>query len=574
MFKDYFQQELSNLREIARAYGEANPAIAPMLAEPSPDPDVERILESVAFLTGMIRERIDDEFPEIIHDLLNQVWPHYLRPLPSMTMIEFKSAMEAGEEHVPAGSFIQTTEINKTKCKFQITEDVDVLPIEISEAKFHESSGKKPFIKLDFKLNGTSLDQLNITNLRFYLGGSFKEAADIYYVLFKKLEKIRVKSEGHEFLLNKDQIKPAGFSEKDALIPYPENAFKGYRLFQEYLYIPEKFLFFDITDLDDLKDFQDFENFSIEFELSSDPDFYFKPDKDNFKLFVSPGINLFDLSAVPVNIDHKSSEYKIIPDSKPYENFHVYSIESATGHFTGVAEVKAFESFNGLTSTNNKYIYKEKLKRASIGEKIEKSFSLNYSPGGENSDLNLITFELKCTNGNLPSYIGVNADFLPTWSTPARVSYTNLIKPTETIIPPVGGKSLWNLITLLNLNSSSLLDAENLKTLLNIYLIKDGNQNRKKIFANEKRIQGIKSLETRSTDRLVNGIMMRGLEIELRISQEHFAGIGDIYLFGMILDNFFGQYVTINTFTKLKIEETDTGEIFTWPERIGNKNLI
>lgn len=574
MFKDYFQQELSSLREIAKEFGEANPAIAPMLAEPSPDPDVERILESVAFLTGMIRERIDDEFPEIIHDLLNQVWPHYLRPLPSMTMIEFKSSIEAGEQFVPAGSFIQTAEINKTKCKFKISSDVDVLPIEISEVKFHESSGRKPFIKIDFKLNGTSLDQLNFEKLRFYLGGSFKDAADIYYVLFKYLEKINVKSGSYGFELDGEDIKPAGFSEEDALIPYPGNSFKGYRLFQEYLYIPEKFLFFDIFNLDELKKFEGSENFSIEFQLGSDPDFYFKPGKENFKLFVSPAINLFDLSAVPVTIDHKNTEYKIIPDSKPYENFHVYSIESASGHFTGVAEVKKFESFSSLTNTKNKYIYKEKIKRASIGEKIEKSFSLNYSPGEENNDLNLITFELKCTNGNLPAYIGVNADFFPTWSTPARISYTNLVNPTETIIPPVGGKSLWNLITLLNLNSSSLLDAENLKTLLKIYLIKDGNQNRKKIFANEKRIHGIKSLETRSTDRLVNGIMMRGLEIEIKISQEHFAGIGDLYLFGMILDNFFGQYVSINTFTKLKIEETDTGEIFTWPERIGNKNLI
>ena len=89
MFNRYFQQELSYLKELGAEFAEAHPAVAPMLSGPSSDPDVERLLEGVAFLTSQIREKLDDEFPEIIHELIQLIWPHYLRPVPSCSIIVF-----------------------------------------------------------------------------------------------------------------------------------------------------------------------------------------------------------------------------------------------------------------------------------------------------------------------------------------------------------------------------------------------------------------------------------------------------------------------------------------------------
>ena len=83
MFNRYFQQELDNLKDLGAEFSKAHPAVAPMLSGRSSDPDVDRLLEGVAFLTGLLREKLDDEFPEIIHELVQLIWPHYLRPLPS-----------------------------------------------------------------------------------------------------------------------------------------------------------------------------------------------------------------------------------------------------------------------------------------------------------------------------------------------------------------------------------------------------------------------------------------------------------------------------------------------------------
>ena len=85
MFTRYFQQELEKLKHLGEAYSRAHPAIAPMLSGSSADPDVERLLEGVAFLTASLRQKLDDEFPEIIHEYMQLLFPHYLRPLQLFT---------------------------------------------------------------------------------------------------------------------------------------------------------------------------------------------------------------------------------------------------------------------------------------------------------------------------------------------------------------------------------------------------------------------------------------------------------------------------------------------------------
>jgi len=71
----YYQRELSNLRTLALEFAKAHPALAPMLAGQSNDPDVERVLEGTAFLSGLIHEKLDGDFPEIVHGLIQLIFP-------------------------------------------------------------------------------------------------------------------------------------------------------------------------------------------------------------------------------------------------------------------------------------------------------------------------------------------------------------------------------------------------------------------------------------------------------------------------------------------------------------------
>ena len=51
----FYRDELSFLRLQGREFAEAHPQLTRFLSEQSTDPDVERLLEGFAFLTGKLR---------------------------------------------------------------------------------------------------------------------------------------------------------------------------------------------------------------------------------------------------------------------------------------------------------------------------------------------------------------------------------------------------------------------------------------------------------------------------------------------------------------------------------------
>jgi type VI secretion system protein ImpG len=128
------------------------------------------------------------------------------------------------------------------------------------------------------------------------------------------------------------------------------------------------------------------------------------------------------------------------------------------------------------------------------------------------------------------------------------------------------------LLSHLSLNYASLTNAEDLQTLLELYVFEE-SRDRTTILANKKRIAGIKQIETSATDRLMSGVMTRGREIRMEVSQDHFSGLGDLFLFGCILDHFLGSYASINSFTRFAIKEVLKGELYQWPVRIGDQPL-
>jgi type VI secretion system protein ImpG len=96
----YYERELAYLRRMASGFAERYPKVAGrLMLEPgkSEDPHVERLIEAFAFLAARVHLKIDDEFPEITESLLQILYPHYLRPVPSMSVVQFRLDPEQGK---------------------------------------------------------------------------------------------------------------------------------------------------------------------------------------------------------------------------------------------------------------------------------------------------------------------------------------------------------------------------------------------------------------------------------------------------------------------------------------------
>src|SRR6266571_6265902 len=89
---NYYERELAFLRQSGAEFAAKYPKIASRLlleADMSEDPHVERLIQAFAFLAARVHHKIDDEYPEVTESLLNVLYPHYLSPIPSMSIVQF-----------------------------------------------------------------------------------------------------------------------------------------------------------------------------------------------------------------------------------------------------------------------------------------------------------------------------------------------------------------------------------------------------------------------------------------------------------------------------------------------------
>src|ERR1700688_654163 len=134
----YYNRELAYLRTLGAESAEAHPKIAGRLritGDAVEDPHVSRLLEGVAFLNARIRHKLDDEFPELTEGLLSQLYPHYLAPIPSMAIVQFRAQRDLTEGYrMGVGTEIETEPVGGELCRFRTTQDHTLWPIEIESA--------------------------------------------------------------------------------------------------------------------------------------------------------------------------------------------------------------------------------------------------------------------------------------------------------------------------------------------------------------------------------------------------------------------------------------------------------
>ena len=136
-FNHYYQSELTALRQLGRRFAERSPALAPFLGEAGRDPDVERLLEGFAFLTGRLRQKLDDELPELSHSLMHLLWPNYMRPLPALSILQFDPLQQSGPaQRIPRDTPVESKPIDDVCCRFRTCYPTDVLPLDLTALSY------------------------------------------------------------------------------------------------------------------------------------------------------------------------------------------------------------------------------------------------------------------------------------------------------------------------------------------------------------------------------------------------------------------------------------------------------
>jgi type VI secretion system protein ImpG len=604
---DYYERELTYIRKMAIQFATKYPKIASRLQlEPDDctDPHVERILEGFSFLAARIHLKIDDDFPEITEALMSVVYPQFVRPIPSMSIVEFQLDQDKGKVTtgfpIARGSTLYSKPVNGIPCKFRTCYDTTLWPLNVTAAEWKTPDRLQPIIpganaaaalRLELQsMPDVALAKLGANSLRFYLNGESSVVNTLYELLCANLVKIVVRdpsrgSRVSPVTLPASALKAVGFEEDEGVLPYSSRSFLGYRLLQEYFTFPEKFLFLDLNGLDEVWPTGFKERAELIFLISNfEPDYQQRMElgvsSRTFRLGCCPIINLFEQTGEPILLSQRKHEYPIVPDVRRPNGVEVFSVDEVAILNPQTREIINFEPFYSFRHGREKQdtfwlaTRRPSLRPHDEGTEVYLSLcDLTQRPLYPDSDS--LTVRLTCTNRDLPARLpfgNEDGDFeLETNASLKRI--IALHKPTAPIRPPMGKSVMWRLISQLSLNYLSLVEngVEALQHILELYNFTDSPVGRKIIGG----LVEVKS--ERHFARVVSDTEIsfaRGTRVKLLLDEEQFVGNG-VYLFASVMESFLGLYCTLNSFSQLVVTTKQRKETLReWPPRAGRKVLM
>lgn len=587
----YYEEELGVFGQFAREFRARYPKPASNLhvaGETWDDPGVARLIQSVALLSARINKRLDDDYPKFTEALLDSLYPHFLRPLPSYSIVQIG---QRGPAEVPdtasvlaRGTMLRTSAGTDTPCLFRTVYDVLLAPLTVARLAFvplpdvPRARGAGCGIGLTIEATRGHFCQL-APALRLFADGEASTRAALIDALFLRCVTAWVQPEGDKgwLPLPRVPLRLAGLGDADAMLPYPARSHPAPRLLTEYFCYPEKFHFIDL----DLAAIAGLlpprcRRFTLHLALSG-----IAPDSDAARLLAgldarnllpgcTPVINLFPKAGAPVQLAYTSADYPLLADGAHAGAYEIHSVDAVRLVREGTGTVTRFDPLYAPGDASQDHERRAGAAHYWIARRDDATAAV--SPGHEmrialvDADFRpldaagaTLSTELTCSNRDVPSRLpyGQPQGDLRSDELSALAPVRMLRKPTPGW--RFGGTrgSHWRLIAHLALNHAGLTMAglADFQKMLALYDLPRSP-------VAQRQIAGIVGLEHGTVRAWVGAApvasLMPGIGIRLTVDEEAFAGTG-LYPFVQVLDQYFALNGHLNCFTRLQVVSQQTG---------------
>ena len=571
-FSSFYRDQLSFLIQGGRAMAKAHPREADMLANRSGDPDVERILEGLAYTAGKITEKQVRNLPELSQFIFDILFPNYLCPVPATAVVELDSPQ--WPEVVPRGTEIQSVSVEGTPCRFRTVYDAEVGPLKIERVSW-DLTGAGANLTMQFSGASTLAKTAPVLqdHIRMHLHGEPLVTTSLYHWLQTALDDVEiVDSDGAHLCEAKDRIRvvPLGLTDDEAMLPYPEGCFPGFRLIQEYFTLSQKFLFFDIegiwSTLDGIAPPAD--SFGLRFRLKLESPGKLMVDRRHFRLGCTPVVNLFDHSADPIEFTPAKADYPVRP-AGPDRHYQVYRVTDVWGispsqartHYPLISELEMEVSGSCSQIHRRKYREEDQFTYISLSEGQE----------GVTVDQRLLLIDLICSNGQLP--LGLRIGDINKPASPfEQVGCQNITAVTPPAPVPTGEELRQRLVSHLALTQLDLASLKGLHESIDLYNL-HALEDEQAAWAHNLILEGLTEVDTREVQDRHHGIPVRGQATVLDVGESSFASEGELYLFGCVINEFIALQTPLNWFSEFEISWGKTKSRYLWPRRLGTRLL-
>lgn len=638
-FLEAYNRELALLYEGAKEFAADYPGIAERLGgltQDNLDPAVAGLLEGAAFMAARVQLKLDSEFQTFTNELLDQLLPNFLAPLPSALLVqadpEFADdELEKGVRFAP-GSYVDARYVDRDQrisCRFRLSAPLELWPLKLTAARFVSgpttfqamgldvAPGTSGGLVLSFQRPGGTREKpkpvsaIKAESLPIYITGDQADTISIYEHMFNSVRRITLRylnSRGDPCFLRLDAslLSQVGFGEDEAIFPEDIRVFRGFTLLREFFLFPQKFLGFRLGGLAQVLPQVHGSDFDLLIEMDSvRPNLVARVTAENFRLFAAPAVNLFEENCSQVKLDTLRHEYLVQADSSPSSHYEVHRIREVFAYFADVKTKVPVHPLYGMpaelgqprqslffssTRRPRRLNAREKRFGQANGYTGTETFISIYEPGGLDREERAKRLQIKllCSNRHLPQFLPIGqggADFRMLDDTTLSlrcVAGPTLPKEAVTELEQnaphrmKAGPVNWRLLSFLSLN---VLGLDNRGSLDEgaalrelLTLFTDVSSQ-----VSERQLMGLKSVTSRPIVRTIRRAggyhAARGTEVTIRLDERSFEGSG-VFLIGAVLDRFMAEYASINSFTQVVIASEQRGVLKVWPPRTGQGPLL
>ncbi|QLK62235.1 type VI secretion system baseplate subunit TssF [Enterobacteriaceae bacterium Kacie_13] len=580
-FLKYFDGEMRYLKEAGIEFAEAFPELGRALGldgSPVPrDESVERLFQGFSLMMAKLRQKIDDDIPELTEPLLGHLLPVVNRTLPSTAIVELTPAapeLHVREEVLPAESelFTQPLGNDRQRCAYRTTRALTVHPFALESVSLFTLHEGQQALRLRFTLPVlTEIRPTDWQNISLYINGDRPLQSALYLALSRQVKRVQVRfgQSSPELTPVNAQFVPRWQTEQDASL-WPESdspALCGeMRPWLEYFTSPERYFFMQLRGLETMAFPPDTTAFDIEVTLSERWPVDLTVPPDALRMHCVPVINLFRLLAQPLTVTTAVSDYRLRPHRLSDGHTEIYAVNDAAQVTEDNAEFS--------------YVPYSQFRQKGGMLKYEKSWPDRYyhtrmvrGPSGLNETILMLggrthdaqnglkmRLNMTCTNGAYPRMALRDTVFDGEMALGnLALKWATRTKPAMPYYPPTAELYQWQVMSLLHPQAiASLMEIDTLRHALGLLdWTSDPN--------NARRIAGITHVDYKPSHYPAEG--WHGVAIRVTLDETQFFGQGDALLFSEILEQFYTQYADIRRFIQLTVQLSPSGTLWSWPER-------
>lgn len=569
----YFERELALVRRAGDKFKASNPDAANAMhlnEKRYEDPNITRLLESMALLSAKNEMKLDQQLPHISGALSSILYPAFNQLLPSLMSVSFAGDPEAFVEPVTVekAELVSVENSKQQLCQFQFCNDVTFSPLALENV----SARFAPF-PFDVKTqhNANAVIQLQLTandpeavlseivpdNLDLYLHGFGQGAAGLIELMLSQLDFILVSDPQHQqqVYLERENFSPRCIEQDFRVLEKQGNEFAAYQMMLEYFNYSEKRKYFHIKQFAKACKQIQGNQLVISFFVKDMPSEYIGLfDTSVFQLNTALVINQFHNRAEPVHYDHRQLSVPLVADAvNQNSEIEIIAIDNVQEiHPEGETLLQPlfakryFDQQTDIKWFAESHINHNKQRQQHIALSFNQK-TINYN------NEHLLAVRLNCCNGRAPCSIDAGQGLKTSGAIelPGELLSHNI--PSVPYYPNEDQDLHWRLVELLSTNFSSLMNTqdptEKLKNLLSVF----SRSSQQQVLTNA--IQKV-SYKQKVARIYVDGINIfaSGTLIHIDISAFDKKNAMNIWLFAHLLNQFFAAFCSFDRFIELHVD--------------------